>query len=180
MASFDEQLSGSSVLIHRFLFPADGRCGFDISPQDQVGTVRDPAQDTARMVGLFYSPALFIQTESIIILRAPGQGGSGAVPDFNRLDRTDRHDRGRQRGVQLVEDRIPDAGRQSCDPAFNDAAGRIPGCHAFFHIGKGLFIGLRVRHGGRKCQNQCRIKTRLADLHRADRPGIGLHLNPHL
>ena len=56
MASFDEQLSGPSVLIHRFLFPADGRCGFDISPQDQVGTVRDPAQDAARMVSLFSEP----------------------------------------------------------------------------------------------------------------------------
>ena len=151
-----------------------------MGPQDHIGTVGDPAQDAARVVGLFDRPALRVQTESVIIFRSPGPRGTDAVPDLDRLDRPDRHHRSRQRGIQLVENGISDAGRHSCDPAFNDAAGRIPGCHAFFHIGKGLFIGLRVRHGGRKCQDQCRIKTRLADLHRADRPGIGLHLNPHL
>ena len=63
--------------------------------------------------------------EAIVILGAERAGGLRPVADLHGLDRTDRHHSLREARVELIEDRLTDAGRHVVDEAGHDATGAV-------------------------------------------------------
>ena len=63
--------------------------------------------------------------EAIVVLGAEGAGCLRPVTDLHSLDRTDRHHGLGEAGVELIEDRLTDAGRHVVDEAGHHATGAV-------------------------------------------------------
>ena len=72
-------------------------------------------------------------------------GNMNTIADFNCFDCTDRHDCLREHGIQLFKNRIAETGRDTCDAAFNHAAGTVLIFHTFFKISTGFSSSICVR-----------------------------------
>ena len=63
--------------------------------------------------------------EAVVVLGTEGTGCLYAVTDLHGLDRTDRHHSLGEAGVELIENRLTDAGRHVVDEAGHDATGAV-------------------------------------------------------
>ena len=63
--------------------------------------------------------------EAIVILGAERTGGLRTVTDLHGLDGTNRHHGLREAGIELIKDRLTDAGRHVVDEAGHDATGAV-------------------------------------------------------
>ena len=88
-----------------------------------------------------------------VVVFTAGQGADAeAVAELDAFDGADRDDGLREAGVQLVENGVADAGRQSGHEAFDAAAGGVLIADAFLQPGLRPGVGLGVRHGERTQQ----------------------------
>src|SRR5699024_8163116 len=129
------------------------------------------SQDAAGVVGELGDAAAFVRSEAVVIPGTGGSRGSEAVADLQPLDRTDGQYGLAQTGVQLVKDRITDAGRTAVDDAFDDAARGILLLHAGLQPPGGLTGCLRIRHVQRVAENFVRVEGAVG--HGAYGAGIG-------
>ena len=123
------------VTIDGLLRTADGWRRFDSRTKDDRSTVADTAENSAGMVGGFGDGSVLrINDKCIIVFGAKHIGNSKAVTDFKSFHRTDGKDGFCKVRIEFFEDRISDAGRDTPDDAFDDAACGITFFHAFDKI----------------------------------------------
>ena len=166
------------VLVYGLLGLGDGRRGFEGHAEIHVAAVADAALHAARVVAGRSGSPIRPRHKRVIVLTATQQRASKAAPDFEAFGSRQRQHRSPQVGLELVEDRRPEAGRDTTGHASNHptqgvlgASGSVDG----FDHARGRF-GIRATgRGGLYTGSNygARVHVGFDGLHRLD-PGNDL------